>query len=63
MVEVLDGYLHFSDEDFARHAEVFYPLGVDLLSREPGPQVRPTVQALFKRIGTVWMKGKRKAQF
>ncbi|KAK7207757.1 hypothetical protein BZA70DRAFT_265101 [Myxozyma melibiosi] len=63
VVEVLDGYMEFTDEDFARHAEVFYPLGVDLLGREPGPEVRPTVQALFKRIGTVWMKGKRKAEY
>ncbi|KAK9461068.1 uncharacterized protein V1516DRAFT_674944 [Lipomyces oligophaga] len=57
VVEVLEGYLEFSDADFAKHAEVFYPLGVDLLNRELGQPVRGTVQAMFRRIGTVWMKG------
>ncbi|KAK9482861.1 hypothetical protein V1527DRAFT_492356 [Lipomyces starkeyi] len=58
VVEVMEGYLRFSQEDFARHVEVFYPLGVELLGREPGTDIRVTVQSLFRRIGTVWMKGK-----
>ncbi|KAK9368666.1 hypothetical protein V1509DRAFT_592614 [Lipomyces kononenkoae] len=58
VVEVIEGYLQFSQEDFARHAEVFYPLGVELLNRDPGADIRVTVQSLFRRIGTVWMKGK-----
>ncbi|KAK9241341.1 hypothetical protein V1525DRAFT_351858 [Lipomyces kononenkoae] len=58
VVEVIEGYLEFSQEDFARHAEVFYPLGVELLNRDPGTDIRLKAQSLFRRIGTVWMKGK-----
>ncbi|KAJ8100575.1 hypothetical protein POJ06DRAFT_275643 [Lipomyces tetrasporus] len=58
VVEVIEGYLKFNQEDFARQVEVFYPLGVELLGREPGAEVRVVVQSLFRRIGTVWMKGK-----
>ncbi|KAK9480152.1 hypothetical protein V1514DRAFT_290241 [Lipomyces japonicus] len=60
VVEVIQGYLDFQQDDFARHVEVFYPLGVDLLSRDHGKQIRVTLQLLFGRIGTVWMKGKSK---
>ncbi|KAK9475476.1 uncharacterized protein V1510DRAFT_409312 [Dipodascopsis tothii] len=58
VIEVVEGYLAFSQADFAKHAEAFYPLGVDLLSRDQGQEIRLVVQSLFRRIGTVWIKGK-----
>ena len=53
VVDVLEGYTNFADPDFNRHIETFYPLAVDLLCREPGPDTRIALQNLLRRIGEV----------
>ena len=53
MVDVLEGYNNFVREDFERHIETFYPLGIELLNREPGSEVRMALQALLRRVGEI----------
>ncbi|KAH8595996.1 hypothetical protein B0O99DRAFT_510628 [Bisporella sp. PMI_857] len=53
VVDVLDGYTNFPIEGFEKHVEVFYPLGVELLNREPGAEVRVALQNLLRRVGEV----------
>ena len=51
VVDVMEGYTNFAREDFEKHIDTFYPLCVDLLGKENGPEVRIALQALFRRIG------------
>jgi brefeldin A-inhibited guanine nucleotide-exchange protein len=53
VVDVLEGYTNFPAEGFAKYIEVFYPLGVDLLNREPGVEVRGSLQNMLRRVGEV----------
>lgn len=53
VVDVLDGYINFPEADFSRHVETFYPLAVELLCRELGPDTRIALQNLLRRIGEV----------
>ena len=53
VVDVLDGYTNFPVEDFEKYVEVFYPLSVELLNREPGNEVRLALQNLLRRVGEV----------
>ncbi|KAI6713481.1 hypothetical protein JHW43_003959 [Diplocarpon mali] len=39
VVDVLEGYLNFPREDFAKYIETFYPLGIDLLNRDIGTEI------------------------
>ncbi|KAF6232602.1 hypothetical protein HO173_009270 [Letharia columbiana] len=55
VVDVMEGYTNFARDDFERHIETFYPLGVDLLNREPGSEIRVALQALLRRIGEIRM--------
>lgn len=55
VVDVMEGYTNFAREDFERHMETFYPLGVELLNREPGLEIRMALQALLRRIGEIKM--------
>lgn len=55
VVDVMEGYTNFAREDFERHIETFYPLGVELLNREPGSEIRMALQALLRRIGELRM--------
>lgn len=55
VVDVMEGYTNFPREDFEKHVETFYPLGVELLTREPGMEVRIALQGLLRRIGEVRM--------
>jgi brefeldin A-inhibited guanine nucleotide-exchange protein len=47
----MEGYTNFPREDFEKHIETFYPLGVELLNREPGVEVRMALQGLLRRCG------------
>lgn len=47
----MEGYTNFSREDFEKHIETFYPLGVELLNREPGTEIRMALQSLLRRCG------------
>lgn len=53
VVDVLDGYTNFPSEGFDKHVETFYPLCVELLSRDLNPEIRVALQALLRRIGEV----------
>ena len=55
VVDVMEGYTNFPREDFEKHIDTFYPLGIDLLSREPGTEIRIALQGLLRRIGEVRM--------
>jgi len=55
VVDVMEGYTHFAREDFERHVETFYPLGVELLNREPGMEIRLALQGLLRRVGETKM--------
>ncbi|KAI4150202.1 MAG: hypothetical protein L6R39_002323 [Caloplaca ligustica] len=53
VVDVMEGYTNFPREDFEKHIDTFYPLAVELLSREMGLDIRLGLQALLRRIGEV----------
>ena len=49
----MEGYTNFAREDFEKHIETFYPLGVELLNKENGAEVRMALQGLLRRIGEI----------
>lgn len=49
----MEGYTNFPRDDFEKHIDTFYPLAVELLSRDMGMEVRLALQALLRRIGEV----------
>ncbi|RDL31954.1 Sec7 protein [Venustampulla echinocandica] len=53
VVDVMEGYTNFPREGFEKYIEVFYPLGVDLLNREMGVEVRIALQSMLRRVGEV----------
>ncbi|TQS37726.1 hypothetical protein Golomagni_01789 [Golovinomyces magnicellulatus] len=53
VVEVLEGYTNFPIQGFKKHINTFYPLGVDLLNREQGVEIRIALQAMLRRIGEI----------
>ncbi|KAL9598410.1 MAG: hypothetical protein Q9219_004500 [cf. Caloplaca sp. 3 TL-2023] len=53
VVDVMEGYTNFPREDFEKHIDTFYPLAVELLSRDMGLDIRLGLQALLRRIGEV----------
>ncbi|KAJ6010331.1 hypothetical protein N7451_001743 [Penicillium sp. IBT 35674x] len=53
VVDVIEGYNNFPQEGFDKNIEIFYPLGVELLSRDLNPEIRVALQALLRRIGEV----------
>jgi brefeldin A-inhibited guanine nucleotide-exchange protein len=53
VVDVLEGYTNFPEEGFDKYVEVFYPLGVELLNRDLGGEVRVALQGLLRRVGEV----------
>lgn len=53
VVDVIDGYNNFPQDGFDKHIETFYPLGVELLSRDLNPEIRVALQALLRRVGEV----------
>ncbi|GLI81730.1 guanine nucleotide exchange protein for ADP-robosylation factor [Penicillium ochrochloron] len=53
VVDVIDGYNNFPQDGFDKHIETFYPLGVELLSRDLNPEIRIALQGLLRRVGEV----------
>ena len=51
VVDVLEGYTNFPQEGFEKYIGVFYELGVELLTRDAGSDVRLALQGLFRRVG------------
>ena len=54
-MDVIEGYSNFPLRDFERHVETFYPLAVDLLNRDIGPDIRLALQMFLRRVGEVRM--------
>ncbi len=55
VVDVMEAYTNFPPVDFDRHIETFYPLAVELLSRDMGTEIRLALQSLLRRIGEIKM--------
>lgn len=55
VVDVMEGYTNFPRDGFEKHIDTFYPLAVDLLSRELGSEIRLALQSLLRRVGEVRM--------
>jgi len=53
VVDVLEGYTNFPVSGFEKYVDVFYPLGVELLNRDLGVEVRVSLQNLLRRVGEV----------
>lgn len=53
VVDVIEGYTNFPREGFEKYIEVFYPLGVELLGREMGAEVRGALMGMLRRVGEV----------
>ncbi|KAJ5765300.1 hypothetical protein N7520_004859 [Penicillium odoratum] len=53
VVDVIEGYNNFPQEGFDKNIPIFYPLSVELLSRDLNPEIRIALQALLRRIGEV----------
>jgi brefeldin A-inhibited guanine nucleotide-exchange protein len=51
VVDVIEGYTSFQQEEFEKHIETFYPLVVDLLGRDLRHEERVALQILLRRIG------------
>lgn len=55
VLDVMEGYSNFPREDFDKHIDLFYSLGVEIMNRELGHEMRIALQNLFRRIGEVRM--------
>jgi brefeldin A-inhibited guanine nucleotide-exchange protein len=53
VVDVIDGYNSFPQDGFDKYIETFYPITVELLSRDLSPEIRVSLQGLLRRIGEV----------
>lgn len=53
VVDVLDGFRDFPLEGFKKYVKRFYPLVIELLSKEMGADIRMALQGLLKRVGEV----------
>lgn len=53
VVDVLEGYTNFPIDGFEKYIEVFFPLGIELLNRDLGMEVRLALQGLLRRVGEV----------
>lgn len=51
VVDVVEGYSGFPRDAFEKYIETFYPLGVDLLSRDLNGEIRLALQSLLRRVG------------
>ena len=47
----MEGYTTFPQETFEKYMQTFYPICVDLLSRDLNAEVRLALQALLRRVG------------
>ena len=47
----MEGYTTFPLEAFEKYIETFYPLAVDLLSRDLNSETRLALQGLLRRVG------------
>lgn len=53
VVDVLDGFRDFPLEGFKKYVKHFYPLVIELLSKEMGADIRMALQGLLRRVGEV----------
>jgi brefeldin A-inhibited guanine nucleotide-exchange protein len=50
VIDVLEGYVAFRDEEFAKHVKIFAPLAVGLMRGEMGVELQRAVQGVFARV-------------
>lgn len=50
VIDVLEGYTAFADNEFGKHVETFAPLAVGLMNREMGVELQRAVQGLWQRV-------------
>ena len=55
VLDVMEGYSNFPRDDFDKHIDLFYSLGVEIMNRELGHEMRIALQTLLRRIGEVRM--------
>ena len=55
VLDVIEGYSNFPREDFDKHINLFFSLGVEIMNRELGHEMRVALQNLFRRIGELRM--------
>ena len=53
MVDVLEGYVTFPEREFASNVKAFYPLVVELLSKEVSSELRGALLGVLRRVGEV----------
>lgn len=70
LVEILDGFVSFSDSDvnssiynalnsqFSKQIENMYPVCVEIIGRQSPDEVRSSLKRFFARVGDVLLKGK-----
>ncbi|OLL21713.1 Protein transport protein sec72 [Neolecta irregularis DAH-3] len=58
VAEILQGVAEFSEQDFNKSCDTFYPLSTDLILMELSLQVRSSLHAVFKRMGSMRFSNK-----
>jgi len=53
VVDVIEGYTNFPRDSFDKHVDTFYPLAVQLLEKDLGPDMRGALWGLFRRVGEI----------
>ncbi|KAG6042262.1 hypothetical protein E4U41_000006 [Claviceps citrina] len=53
VVDVLEGFATFPDDAFRSHMPDFYPLAIDLLTKDLGPELRAALLVVLRRVGEV----------
>lgn len=54
VVDVMEGYVNFPQENFTQYIDTFYPLVIDLLARDlASSEIRHALQSVLRRVGEV----------
>jgi brefeldin A-inhibited guanine nucleotide-exchange protein len=54
VVDVMEGYVNFPQDNFTQYIDTFYPLAIDLLGRDLASlEIRHALQSVLRRVGEV----------
>ncbi|KAG5923773.1 hypothetical protein E4U42_004839 [Claviceps africana] len=53
VVDVLEGFATFPEDAFRSHMAEFYPLAINLLTKDLGPEIRTALLVVLRRVGQV----------
>ncbi|KAG5950831.1 hypothetical protein E4U53_004329 [Claviceps sorghi] len=53
VVDVLEGFATFPEDAFQSHMAEFYPLAINLLTKDLGPELRAALLVVLRRVGQV----------